>query len=529
MKQRTLKNRILLLVLALLLLIPTSITLAKYTAVNNVGTVRLAITGDPTVLDAGWKSKLDGTPTALVVDRFDKQSGNLNGGEWDSGTPIGAKTGGNFTNGVRLFEVGNTAYILARDSNAVEFPANSSRLFFNLNSIKTIQFNNINTAHVTTMESMFLACRNLTSLDLRNFNTAQVTDMMGMFFGCNALTSLNLRSFNTEQVTNMALMFGSCSALTSLDLSSFKTAQVTNMMLMFLECNALTSLDLSSFKTAQVTSMENMFSGCNALTSLDLSSFNTEQVTTMQSMFDGCSALTSVDLSSFNTEKVTTMEAMFQGCEALPSLDLRNFNTEQVTTMKTMFGNCSALTSLDLSSFITKKVTDMTAMFAVCNTLKEVTLGEKFKFVGTNGYLPDPYYGNIPDADGYWYYLDSNNAVQVLSNFGVADRQNKGGLSGPTTYYAVKSEASAASGTGYSLRSPAAAPDQDAGLSGGQNLTDPVTPVTPIDPAAPVDPVNPVTPVAPTDPEDPADPDDPVTTGEETGTGASQDNPTTTE
>ena len=50
--------------------------------------------------------------------------------------------------------------------------------------------------------------------------------MYQMFFNCQSLTSLNLSSFDTSKVTTMAEMFKYCSALTSLILGPnfFKTS-----------------------------------------------------------------------------------------------------------------------------------------------------------------------------------------------------------------------------------------------------------------------------------------------------------------
>ena len=506
MKEKRFKRGILLLVLALLLLIPTSITLAKYTAVNDVGTVTLTITGDPTVLDRTWKKALTTittkTMTKLVVDSFDRRPENLSGVQWTDGKPIGEKTGGNYTKGVRLFEVDNTAYILARGTGFVEFPENSQSLFSSLSNVKTITFSDkINTANVTNMKSMFFDCKSLTSLDLSNFDTRNVTDMSHMFQNCQKLPSL--------------------------DVSSFKTSKVTDMSLMFTTCAALTSLDLSNFDTRNVTNMRNMFQNCQKLTSLNLSSFDTSKVTRMDYMFYNCSALPELDLSRFNTENVTNMERMFSFCSELTSLDLSSFNTKNVTNMRSMFENCRKLTSLDLSSFNTKSGP---FMFRDCITLKQVRLGEKFQFniSDSTSYLPTPDSANISGADGKWYTAGSNPtgyAPDVL-----ASQHNRNATT--TTYYAVKANVPAAAGTGYSLRPAAAAPPTPVtpvDPAAPVDPTDPVTPVDPVDPVTPVAPTDPVTPVTPIDPAAPVDPVNPVTPGEETGTGASQDNPTTTE
>ena len=44
-----------------------------------------------------------------------------------------------------------------------------------------------------------------------------------MFFDCNSLTSLNLSNFNTQNVTDMNYMLSNCNSLTSLNLSNFNT------------------------------------------------------------------------------------------------------------------------------------------------------------------------------------------------------------------------------------------------------------------------------------------------------------------
>ena len=50
------------------------------------------------------------------------------------------------------------------------------------------------------MRSMFYNCNSLKSLDLSNFNTQNVAYMSDMFYNCNSLTSLDLLNFNTQNV-----------------------------------------------------------------------------------------------------------------------------------------------------------------------------------------------------------------------------------------------------------------------------------------------------------------------------------------
>lgn len=248
----------------------------------------------------------------------------------------------------------------------------SSFLFYNLNNVKTINFENFSTTGTTKMKAFFYGCNNLTNLNLNKINTSQVTDMSYLFGSCISLTSLDVSKFDTSQATNMKYMFYMCKALTSLDVTKFNTSQVTNMECMFYGCNLLTSLDVSKFDTSQVINMKTMFYACESLTSLDVSKFNTSQVTNMSGLFYACGLLKNIDLSSFDTSKVTDMNFMFSYCVSLTSLDVSKFNTSNVTNMMLMFEGCISLTSIDLSNFDTSNVTAMAAMFEMCFSLTNI-------------------------------------------------------------------------------------------------------------------------------------------------------------
>ena len=62
---------------------------------------------------------------------------------------------------------------------------------------------------------MFYECNSLTTIDLSNFNTQNVTNMHSMFCECNSLTTIDLSNFSTQNVTNMSCMFSDCSSLTN--------------------------------------------------------------------------------------------------------------------------------------------------------------------------------------------------------------------------------------------------------------------------------------------------------------------------
>lgn len=255
------------------------------------------------------------------------------------------------------------------------FNADCSRMFSNLTSVTSINFDNyINTSNVMDMKQMFYSCDKLLQLNLSAFDTSKVIDMSEMFLGCESLKILDLPNFVNTEVKDMSLMFAYCKSIESLDLSSFYTPNVTNMSRMFEYCESLTSLDLSSFTTSNVTNMSKMFPVCSSLQSLDLSNFDTSNVISMKEMFASCKSITSLDLSNFKTSNVTNMTAMFDGCSNLTSVDLSGFDTSNVTDMSGMFGSCSNLQSLNLSNFNTAKVVGMGSMFFYCWNLTTLDL-----------------------------------------------------------------------------------------------------------------------------------------------------------
>lgn len=90
---------------------------------------------------------------------------------------------------------------------------------------------------------------------------------------------------------------------------------------------------------------------------------------------------------------------MFLNCSNLTSVKFNLIDTDRTTNMLNMFFGCSGLRELDLSEFNTSNVSTMEEMFSGCAALQQITLSKDFKFVGTDGYLPDAAEGNC------WYVL----------------------------------------------------------------------------------------------------------------------------
>lgn len=321
------------------------------------------------------------------------------------------------------------------------------QVFYGCEKLAALDLSGWNTTNVTNMQAMFLDCTSLTSVgDLSGWNTAKVTEMALLFGNCEKLASLDVSKFNTAAVTNMNAMFFNCSALTTLDVSGFDTAKTTNLAAMFSGCVSLTSLDVSNWNTSNVTTMEATFQNCKKLTTMgDVSGWDTSKVTNMREMFCQCNLITSVDVTNWKTGNVTNMNGIFSNCEKLTSVgdlsgwdtssatdmglifnscfkltgmgDISQWDTSNATKMNCLFATCESLTELDLSGWDTSKVTDMNNIFggyeheqleegeiaSKCVLLRKITLGAKFKFVGTDSYLPEPDSRYISGADGKWY------------------------------------------------------------------------------------------------------------------------------
>lgn len=153
---------------------------------------------------------------------------------------------------------------------------------------------------------------------------APLTSMEGMFFGgtnseypiqsLNNMTTIEgLENLNTAVVTNMESMFFSCSALKMLDLSSFETSNVTNMNGMFLGCNNLEIIDITLLDISNVTDMRMMFAGCSKLRTIRcLGDWSTSKAQSGY-MFSVCNSLVGSQGTVFDSNVIDKTYARLDG------------------------------------------------------------------------------------------------------------------------------------------------------------------------------------------------------------------------
>ena len=191
-------------------------------------------------------------------------------------------------------------------------------------SLLGVDYLNITSA-TTIMASLFARCHNLQYINgVNDWDVSNVTSFSIVFYECQSLTSLDVSNWDVSNATNMYCMFYDCRKLTQLDVSNFDTSKVTNMRYMFHNCNKLTSLDVSNFDTSKVTDMQYMFNYCNSLISLDVSNFNTRNVTDMSYMFQECSNLVSIDMnnSDYNSVNKIITELPTRTTDSIGTLDI---------------------------------------------------------------------------------------------------------------------------------------------------------------------------------------------------------------
>ena len=150
------------------------------------------------------------------------------------------------------------------------------------------------------------------------------------------------------------------------------------------------------------------FAGVRNLKTADVSKLDMSRCKTIECMFTDCISLETLDLSGWDTSSLTSMSQAFHHCASLTKLNVSGWDVSKVTNMQLAFAEDKALGSLDLSTWDNSATTSMKDTFLQMDSLNEISLGSKFKFVGTKGYLPTPSSTYIAGADGKWYDTDGN-------------------------------------------------------------------------------------------------------------------------
>ena len=185
----------------------------------------------------------------------------IGAGTGESNTSFGDSPWKAFQNRIKSIQV----------ADGVVMPENCVNLFSMLNTLKTVEFGDIDASNVTTIEGLFAWDDALEAVDLRAFAGSELTNLSCVFQFCYALETVNL---------------------TRLDWSHMSEAQNT-----FQDCMSLREIVLGSGVSFAPTGYcQNMFKNCSVLESLDLRGFDFTDVFTLSGFVDNCSSLRKVYL-----------------------------------------------------------------------------------------------------------------------------------------------------------------------------------------------------------------------------------------
>ena len=162
-------------------------------------------------------------------------------------------------------------------------------MFSYLENIIEIDLSFFDASEITSMQGMFLDCKNLEKINFGNINTSSLESMYFLFYNCQKLTSIDLSNFDTSKVKDMELMFGLCKNLKYLDLSNFDTLNVNNIKSMFKECRALIYLNLNTFQLSDRTCIDNAFDFISSYVKICANDKKIKNILSQKGIYNDCS------------------------------------------------------------------------------------------------------------------------------------------------------------------------------------------------------------------------------------------------
>lgn len=307
---------------------------------------------------------------------------------------------------------------------------------YNLDGLRLIGDNKLNTWNVTKMDSMFAYCGidcqysfddsdYRIQFSLEELDTRNVTSMNSMFRGVSLVEELDLSNFDTRKVTDMDNMFGSCSNLKTVYVGdNWTTSALTDQSAKIL-CDALVgsagtrSAVRRLYPDCEVAKVDGGFDNPGLFSShkelepykelyavLDdqstltlyygfakktdyrrvtpiarASHYNHQCYYDWARPADGSEILKTANLrkvvidSSVREYRPKTLNSLFANFKRLESVEgLENLVTDSVVDLGLMFFQCELLKSVDLSSLNLPSVKYLYEMFYGCTSLETVGL-----------------------------------------------------------------------------------------------------------------------------------------------------------
>lgn len=114
-------------------------------------------------------------------------------------------------------------------------------MFSHCSSLNSLDLSGFDTYWVFGFEDMFNGCSGLQTVDVSNF-AITATDLSGMFYECESLKSIDLSTWDTASPSDLSYMFSLCSNLESVNMRGFDFSAVENMRSIFYDCESLTTI-----------------------------------------------------------------------------------------------------------------------------------------------------------------------------------------------------------------------------------------------------------------------------------------------
>ena len=253
-------------------------------------------------------------------------------------------------------------------------------MFANIDSIKSIEINNLLNQASTNISYMFYNCWKLESAFFKGSenNDTQITDLTKMFYNCKSLSEVKFNfSYRADNIS-VSEMFYNCHNLKSVYLKPLSTMTVNNMTKMFYNCKLLQLTQPLIFDSPINfhVNMSYLFYNCNSLTSVVIRANNGNYINTndISYMFYNCKMLTTITLQNLEFKKSIDMSYLFYNCQKLTTINWANNNIKDLSdsNFESMFYNCSSITSINLPFEGNNTNINMERMFYNCISLTSI-------------------------------------------------------------------------------------------------------------------------------------------------------------
>ena len=249
-------------------------------------------------------------------------------------------------------------------------PTNMEYMFYHCSNLSIVDFDNINTSNVTSMESMFFFNIKLKSIrGLDNADTSNVSSMKQMFIGCSTITNSDLTfltKWSNSRCSDMSSIFANNTGITSM--INIKMPNVTNASSMYSN-TGLTSVT-GNLLGQKIQNASFIFARCLKLTTLpsDYRTIfgNNSYLENVSYAFSGCTSLKAKldnDPLSYNQDGTITINEtkrnnqIFRNC---PNLKNASY----------LFSGCTGITDLPVFIFwYNTKLTTVAEAFSDCSNM----------------------------------------------------------------------------------------------------------------------------------------------------------------